>query len=161
VFNALRHDEVLTLSRDYFRLRKPIERRIYELARKHCGRQPAWRISLALLQKKCGAVSSPREFRRLMTNIIDEDRRFAHIPDYSVDFESDDMVVFRNRGAMPPIAGSGERDDIRLSAEAYHDARTVAPGWDVYMLEQEWKQWISEPPRDADAAFIGFCRKWY
>jgi len=30
---------VLTLHRDYFRLRKPIQRRIYELARKHCGNQ--------------------------------------------------------------------------------------------------------------------------
>ena len=36
VFNAIRAQEVLTLHRDYFRLRKPIERRIYEIARKHC-----------------------------------------------------------------------------------------------------------------------------
>ena len=39
VFNAIRGQEVLTLHRDYFRLGKPLERRIYELARKHCGRQ--------------------------------------------------------------------------------------------------------------------------
>jgi plasmid replication initiation protein len=39
VFNAIRSQEVLTLNRDYFRLGKPLERRIYELARKHCGRQ--------------------------------------------------------------------------------------------------------------------------
>ena len=37
VFNAIRAKEVLTLSPKYFRLRRPIERRIYELARKHCG----------------------------------------------------------------------------------------------------------------------------
>ncbi|MEP4339272.1 MAG: replication initiator protein A, partial [Roseobacter sp.] len=55
VFNAVEHHEVLTLSRDYFRLRKPIERRIYELARKHCNRKSEWKISLSLLQKKCGA----------------------------------------------------------------------------------------------------------
>jgi hypothetical protein len=28
-------------------------------------------------------------------------------------------------------------------------------------LESEWREWIVEPPRDADAAFIGFCRKWF
>ncbi|MCA9184408.1 MAG: replication initiator protein A [Pirellulaceae bacterium] len=28
---------MLTLHRDYFRLRKPLERRVYEIARKHCG----------------------------------------------------------------------------------------------------------------------------
>ena len=45
VFNAIRAQEVLTLHRDYFRLRKPIERRVYELARKHCGQQDEWRVS--------------------------------------------------------------------------------------------------------------------
>ena len=49
--------EVLTLHRDYFRLRKPLERRIYELARKHCGKQDEWVISLELLKKKCGSAS--------------------------------------------------------------------------------------------------------
>ena len=44
VFNAIRAQEVLTLHRDYFRLRKPIERRVYELARKHCGQQDEWRV---------------------------------------------------------------------------------------------------------------------
>ena len=49
VYAAIEHKEVLTLSRDYFRLRKPLERRIYEIARKHCGRQSQWRISLEKL----------------------------------------------------------------------------------------------------------------
>ena len=48
-----------------------------------------------------------------------------------------------------------------LSSETYHDARTVAPGWDVYYLEREWRDWITEAPRNVDAAFIGFCRKWF
>ena len=39
LYRAVLSKSVLTLSRDYFRLRKPLERRIYELARKHCGRQ--------------------------------------------------------------------------------------------------------------------------
>lgn len=79
VFNAIRSKEVLTLHRDYFRLRKPLERRIYELARKHCGAQKEWRISLALLQKKCGSNSTPREFRRLVVNIVREDREHDHM----------------------------------------------------------------------------------
>ncbi|WP_353351765.1 replication initiator protein A, partial [Aquicoccus sp. SU-CL01552] len=51
VFNAIRAQEVLTLHRNYFRLRKPLERRLYELARKHCGRQTQWRIGLPALQR--------------------------------------------------------------------------------------------------------------
>ncbi|SNT76843.1 hypothetical protein SAMN05444959_1321, partial [Paracoccus seriniphilus] len=34
-------------------------------------------------------------------------------------------------------------------------------GWDVHYLEREWRDWIFEPPRDADGAFVGFCRKWF
>lgn len=40
LYNAVEGFEVLTLHRDYFRLRKPMERRIYELARKRAN----WRI---------------------------------------------------------------------------------------------------------------------
>lgn len=161
VLNALQHNEVLTLSRDYFRLRKPIERRIYELARKHCGRQSEWRISLPVLQKKCGAVSTPREFRRLVGKIIEEDQRHGHIPDYSVEFESDDMVLFRSRGS---VQRTGQQElfgeEISLSCDAYELARSAAPGWDVYHLEQEWRNWMTERPRFPDAAFVGFCRIW-
>ena len=60
VFNAIRAREVLTLHRDYFRLRKPIERRVYELARKHCGQQDEWRIRLETLLKKSGSQSPER-----------------------------------------------------------------------------------------------------
>ena len=40
VFDAIENNHVLTLNRKYFFLRKPLERRLYELARKHCGTQP-------------------------------------------------------------------------------------------------------------------------
>ena len=46
LYRAVLSKSVLTLSRDYFRLRKPLERRIYELARKHCGRQNSWQVSV-------------------------------------------------------------------------------------------------------------------
>src|SRR5262249_53553048 len=73
MFNAVVGREVLTLHRDYFRLRKPLERRIYELARKHCGKQDEWIVSLELLRKKAGSSSSDKEFRRLVSAICAED----------------------------------------------------------------------------------------
>ena len=69
VFNAIESHEVLTLHRNYFRLRKPIERRQYELARKHCGRKPEWRISLDLLRRKVGT-----EVRELLPDTYHEAR---------------------------------------------------------------------------------------
>lgn len=162
VFNAIRHREVLTLHRDYFRLRKPLERRIYELARKHCGYKDEWGISLKLLQKKCGSNSTLREFRRLVGHIIEQDRTHHHIPDYAVTLEGDDKVVFRNRKTMkPPSPALTQTLLLSLDPETYHDARTLAPGWDIHHLEQEWRDWITEPPQNADKAFLGFCKKWY
>lgn len=98
-----------------------------------------------------------------MKNIVDEDKQYSHIPDYSVDLTEDDMVVFRSRGTVPAIACS-ERVDaslLRISGDGYEEARLAAPGWDIHVIEQEWREWITEPPRNADAAFVGFCRKWF
>lgn len=161
VFNAIQHQEVLTLHRDYFRLRKPLERRMYELARKHCGKKDEWKISLERLQHKCGSSSSLKEFRRLVGTIVAEDREFQHIPDYSVELDDSDMIIFRNRGSVPLGEIEGPKASAApLRSDTYNDARIVAPGWDVYYLEKEWRDWITESPRDADAAFIGFCKKW-
>jgi plasmid replication initiation protein len=161
VYNAVLGREVLTLSRDYFRLRKPLERRIYELARKHCGQQEEWLISLALLKKKCGSASADFEFRRLLGTICNEDALHHHMPDYALLIEGDN-VRFLNRKTMKAKAIHDETEFPRLDPETYHDARTVAPGADVYVLEQEWRSfWVeSGKPelKSPDAAFIGFCR---
>lgn len=157
VFNAIRNEEVLTLHRDYFRLRKPIERRVYEIARKHCGQQRSWRITLSKLLLKTGSQSPEKRFRQMIRLLVQHD----HLPDYHVAIEeTEDMVVFTNRGTMAP-APLLEGRVPALKAETYELAREAAPGWDVRYLEGEWRDWIVEPPHDADAAFTGFCRKWF
>lgn len=160
VFNAIRAREVLTLHRDYFRLRKPLERRIYELARKHCGQKDEWRISLDLLQKKCGSSSTSREFKRLIQTIIAQDAEHAHMPDYAIALE-EDQVVFRNRGTMVLKSKGTLPVVVFLQPETYDAAREAAPGWDVRYLEGEWRAWMKEPPKSPDKAFIGFCRTWF
>jgi len=83
--------QVLTLSRDYFRLRKPIDRRIYELARKHCGQQKVWRVSMTVLHEKSGSSAGIREFRRQVKSLSESDE----LPDYRVTYEENtDMVTF-------------------------------------------------------------------
>ncbi|MDL0433934.1 replication initiator protein A [Marinobacter sp. TBZ242] len=87
--------QVLTISRDYFRLRKPLDRRIYELARKHCGQQPRWRISLKALYEKSGSADTLRKFRAAIKGLADADV----LPDYRLTFNQDgDAVTFYSRG---------------------------------------------------------------
>ncbi|HEX2524899.1 MAG TPA: replication initiator protein A [Geminicoccus sp.] len=168
VYNAVVNREVLTLHPDYFLLRRPLERRIYELARKHCGRNPEWRMPLATLQEKCGSGSASREFRRMVREIVKKDIVTSHMPDYAITLDKGDMVVFRNRDTMPKLPKAAQADNgptvPPLDAETYHDARIAAPGWDVYFIEKEWRDFIAMtgmPPTNPDLAFIGFCRKWY
>lgn len=162
VFNAIRSKEVLTLHRDYFRLRKPLERRIYELARKHCGRQREWRISLDTLQKKCGSGSSQREFRRLVSTIADEDEKHSHMPDYEIRFDVEtDILRIRSRGTITPEAVGVQSTIPVLDPDVYDLAREAAPGWDVRTIESEWRAWATDVPRNPEMAFLGFCRKWY
>jgi len=80
LFNAVQAHEVLTINRDYFRLRKPLERRLYELARKHMGHQTNWKIGLNLLHEKTGSKSELKEFRRMIIEIIESDT----LPDYRI-----------------------------------------------------------------------------
>lgn len=160
VFNAVKAKEVLTLHRDYFRLRKPIERRVYEIARKHCGSQGEWKISLDLLQKKSGSNSTSREFKRLISNITEQDALHHHMPDYAIRIEGDN-VVFRNRGSMLPREEPKQIAFAYLRTETYEAARVAAPTWDVYHLEREWRDWMKEAPKNPDKAFLGFCKKWF
>ncbi|MEM7132106.1 MAG: replication initiator protein A [Chloroflexota bacterium] len=159
VFDAIREREVLTLHRDYFRLRKPIERRTYELARKHCGQQERWSVSLEVMHKKSGSKASLKEFRRSIKHLAAHD----HLPDYTVIFyEQADQVEFRNRNTMPLCIEEDKQTGPfcpPLKPDTYHKARLAAPGRDIYNLEEEWREWMTEPPRNPDAAFIGFCRK--
>lgn len=94
LYNAVIATEVLTLSRDYFRLRKGLERRLYELARKHCGLQAKFIIRLDTLLKKSGAMCSMKEFRRQIREVVASNV----LPDYSLELDaSGDVLTFWTR----------------------------------------------------------------
>lgn len=160
LIEALRASEVLTLSPDYFRLRRPLERRMYEVARKHCGEQRCFKIGLDKLQTKCGSHSSAKEFRRLYQSICDEDAKSHHMPDYSPRLE-DGMAIFYSKGSVKSLETGLAVEIPALDPEVYEPARDAAPGWDVRFIEQEWRVWATEKPKNPEMAFLGFCRKWF
>lgn len=60
LYRSVKQMHVLTPSPDYFRLRKTLDRRIYELVCKHCGKQPKWEIDLKNLHEKSGSSANLR-----------------------------------------------------------------------------------------------------
>lgn len=155
LYQAVLSKAVLTLSRDYFRLRKPLERRVYELARKHCGRQPEWRISVETLLKKSGSASPRRVFRAMIRAMIAED----HLPDYRIEEEPGDVIRFTPRSLVEEPGGP---ELPPFEPEVLDAARALAPGWDVHALEADWRAYwrVSGRPRlrSAEKAFLGYVK---
>jgi plasmid replication initiation protein len=163
-FRAVQGMEVLSISADYFRLRRPLERRLYEIARKHVGEQTRpFVIRIETLRKKVGSNSPLKKFRFFLKEIIEDD----HVPDYALALDGE-RVVFtrkgrgRRSGADAPVALPLFETAYQVSPNALERARQAAPGHDVYALYEDWKGFArtqEEAPRNADAAFVGFCRK--
>jgi hypothetical protein len=109
LYRAVLGKEVLTLHRDYFRLSSSIDRRLYELGRKHCGKKPSWKIGLELLQKKSGSRSALKEFREQIRHRVASD----HLPEYHLDFDADtDMVTFRRREESSDVISPTARPEV-------------------------------------------------
>ena len=158
LMRAIEANEVVTISNDYFRLRRPLERRIYEIARKHCGEQKKWQIGLANLQNKTGSNAPLKKFRLNIRQIIADD----HMPFYRMELTADDLVIFRPRKAKTTLAPS-----ITLPDWAEEKARGIAreKGWDYHALRANWMEFAQDesgkgnPPQNAGAAFVAYCKK--
>jgi len=89
------------------------------------------------------------------------------LPDYDIALdEENDQVMFTNKkNALPGQEKEEHGCFPALDSETYNDARIVAPGYDAYYLEQEWRDcWVDsgKPPLSSpDKAFIGFCKARY
>jgi len=154
LYRAVLSKSVLTLNCAYFSLRRPLERRLYELSRKHCGRQPVWRVSVQTLLVKSGSSSPRRVFRSMLREIIAADS----LPDYILTEEPGDIICVTPRASVVD-AGTAPV----LSQKALDAARRLKPGYDVYALQAEWLAfWVTSGRRalrSPDKAFIGWVEK--
>lgn len=159
LMRAINNNEVVTISENYFRLRRPLERRLYEIARKHCGNKAKWQIGLAKLQDKTGSNAPIKRFRHNLREIIKGDVT----PFYRFEIDGADLVTVRPRTA-PAKALTAE---IRIPEWAEEKARKIAreKGWDFYALRDKWLEFAkAEAARgnaldNAGAAFVGYCQK--
>jgi hypothetical protein len=175
-FRAIQGLEVLTISPRYFRLRRPLERRIYEIARKHAGvEERPFVIGIDNLQKKVGSNAPAKKFRFFLKEII----RDGNIPDYAIEIDGRQVRFTRiapprpvrgrpagGTAAVGTAAGKGvpgrraAEPLLEVQPETMEKARRAAPGYDVYALLADWRAFAAgkTPPFNPDAAFIGFCK---
>ena len=158
LMRAIESIEVVSISEKYFRLRRPLERRLYEIARKFCGNQPRWQIGLANLQERTGSNAPLKRFRLNLREIIKDD----HTPFYRFELNDNDLVIVRPRQAKIKLTPK-----IKIPSWAEEKAREIAraKGWDFYVLQDKWLAFATEetakgnPPKNAGAAFVKYCEK--
>jgi hypothetical protein len=168
VFNAIneKSGDILTISKEYFRLRKPLERRLYELARKHCGQNSKWQFRVETLHERTGSTSTLKEFRRMLKSIIVANQKHNHIPDYTFELKGD-TVVMRPRSDFTDVYSEPEKpnamDKIILRGSAHETAKKFAKGWCTHHLENEWRHWLGSKgtvPDKPEGSFVGFVKAY-
>jgi hypothetical protein len=61
---------------------------------------------------------------------------------------------------LPPPPSSSGAHHLQLPTTAFEQAKKVAPQYDVYNLEQQWREWMKGKPipKNPAGAFVNFCR---
>ena len=169
---------VLTISRDYFQLGMGIERRLYELARKHVGVQPEWWIGLARLHEKCGSLDTKRKFKYRVKAIAEA----QSLPDFLVELleTADDRVPFFCTATTFPLIRFSPKQPFVVKVEeeqksepqpvvpdvpslrsaTYDEATQRHPGYDIEHMVAMWQRWTREQGKTLaypDKAFLAFC----
>lgn len=158
LMRAIEADQVVTIANDYFRLRRPLERRLYEIARKHCGNSPKWQIGLANLQNKTGSNAPIKRFRHNLREIIKADVT----PFYRFEVSDNDLVSVRPRSVSTALSSTITVPDW-AEEQAREHARSL--GWDYYALKEKWLDFAraeagkGNPPNNVGAAFVAYCKK--
>lgn len=109
----IKRRQVLVVDPKYFELRRPIERRLYQVGLRHIGDKPSWTISEEKLYNRVGYNldgnrASVRKFRSLMMDIIADNT----IPGFVIE--------------LAKSATTGERQ-YKFSARSYNRPRQTKP----------------------------------
>jgi hypothetical protein len=163
LFRAIEGNQVLPIHKDYFRLRSPVDRRLYELARKHCGQQAQWQIGIELLKDKVAFSSNVRLLREHVRKVI----RTQHLPEYTIDL-AEDVLTFRPKGTAlrKPVDLSSDISidslDSMIEPKALELARKEARvrNRDFYQLKMEFLEVMQAQgrPDKISGALVGFVR---
>lgn len=158
MMRAVESADVVSISPQYFFLRRPLERRLYEIARKFCGNKPKFHINLDKLQAKTGSNAPLKRFRFNLHEIIKDDKT----PFYQFSINEKDLVEIRPR--KPKIESV---QDLELEAWAIEQGREHArkAGWDFFVVQANWQDMArtmianGNPPDNPSKAFVGYCKK--
>jgi plasmid replication initiation protein len=99
LFRAIVKDRrMLTYDPRYFKL-GPLEKRLYEIARAHCGNQNGFKINLLKLHRRIGTTMEPRFFKAELVKMA---KRKNQLPDYGFMLIDPRVKLSLDKKALPP-----------------------------------------------------------
>lgn len=143
LYRSITSKSVLTISPYYFRLRKPLDRRIYELARKHCGYNRSWKFDLKTLHERSGSSAKLSKFREAIILLAESNQ----LPDYSVDFcGKKNQVTFFRRVDLKSLKEEIKSNSKRKKISEYEAGQMAYPG-------EEWDDLLKRIGKDYHVIF--------
>lgn len=173
---------LLSVNPDYFSLTGGIERRLYQIGRKHAGGhgKSGWSISLKTLFPKTGATGTERMFNHRLKHIVAAN----NLPDVHLElagpqgleklkfvmrkFVDDPDAKPRKPRTKPAPAtwpmgkpSKFAKDDV--DPDVIAEIRSLYKGWDLDVLKQRFDQFIKANPKEMPVnyseRFKGFVAK--
>ncbi|ENG0264284.1 replication initiator protein A [Burkholderia multivorans] len=135
-YDLLLSRRILTLHPGYFDLGQGLERRLYDLAKKHCGDKLWFKIGLEKLYGKSGSAQALKYFRRDLIAAMKADK----LPEFHIALDDDKaMVVFFR------CDRDNRRQDEQLTASIHRE-----------LLAKKLSKWYYALRRwDSDARDVG------
>ena len=167
LFEAVRDRTlVLSLHVDYLLLTGGIERWLYRFIRKQAGNNASgWKWRLETLHERSGSSQRVSDFAAAIRDIV----RDGQLLDYALSLHKQDGQEFlRAKRVTTPapqvteVVHLPDTQFLRLKTSTYEAAKKIAPGYDIYSLEEDWRQATQKNGvalKDPDAAFLAWCRK--
>ena len=157
LYRSIHPKGVLRISPDYFRIRKPLDRRIYEIARKFCGHQTEFKISLKNLFNRIGSKGSYPRFRFNIKELAE----INDLPDYLIEYqEGYDMVTFYNRSKIEAPKNNEKKPEWAYYATykipyEYRETAKDRFGLEYDGNEKTWQyDSTDEPPKELEQYLI-------
>ena len=155
---------ILSLHRDYFLLTGALERWLYRFVRKSAGRSASgWKWKLRTLHERSGSPRAYKYFVRDLKRVIHRGRLLDY--ELSLSVENGESFLTARHAAIrrtEMVAITVEKaSSLALKTATYERARELAPGFDIYALEADWKaanEKRGTVVKSPDAAFLGWCR---
>lgn len=156
--------KILTINREYFLLTGGIERWLYRTIRKGAGKKD-WEWKFRTLHARSGTTQTYKDFAFELRKIA----RKGKLLDYVLSLvtkNGDEYLIAHRSGAKnttiePESKPTAVVNFLHLKTETFEEAKAVAPGHDIYVLYEWWKEYNAGKEhelRKKDAAFLAFCK---